>query len=332
MEFVVENSNGMRAKFISRGATLAEWHVPDANGETVDVVLGFDEEAGYATGANQHFGCTTGRYANRIAKGRFTIEGREYQLATNIGQNHLHGGPERGLDKVEWAGTEFDGPDGKGVRFHYVSPDGEENFPGDLDCTVVYTLTDDNAIRVEYRATTTKPTHVNLTNHSYFNLAGHGTESVLDHEVRINADHYTVVDEEAIPTGEIAEVAGTPFDFRERQTIGTRLDSLTGPDAGGYDHNYVLNGQTGSVREIAEVFDPSSARRMLVSTDQPGVQLYIGNGLHGQTGKGGKQYKYRSAVCLETQHFPDTPNQPSFPSTLLQPGETYEHVCEYKFV
>lgn len=331
MEFVVENSNGTRAKFYSRGATLAELHVPDSKGNLADVVLGFDDEAGYASGANQHFGCTTGRYANRIAKGKFTIDGKEYQLAINNGPNHLHGGPERGLDKVDWQGEKFENQQGKGVRFHYVSPDGEEKFPGELDCTVIYTLTEDNAIRIEYEATTTKPTHVNLTNHSYFNLAGHGSGSVMKHEVRIDADQYTVVDDEAIPIGELAEVAGTPFDFRERQSLGSRVDQLNGADAGGYDHNYVLNGEAGTVREVAEVVEPTSGRRMIVSTDQPGVQLYIGNGLHGQTGKGGKQYDYRSAVCLETQHYPDSPNQPGFPSTLLKPDETYRHVCEYRF-
>lgn len=331
MEFVVENSSGMRAKFYSRGATLAELHVPDSKGNLADVVLGFDDEAGYASAANQHFGCTTGRYANRIAKGKFSIDGQEYQLAINNGPNHLHGGPERGLDKVEWQGEKCENQHGQGVRFHYVSPDGEENFPGDLDCTVIYTLTEDNAIRIEYKATTTKPTHVNLTNHSYFNLAGHGSGSVMDHEVRIDADKYTVVDDEAIPTGELANVAGTPFDFRDSQSLGSRVDQLTGADAGGYDHNYVLGSAAGTVREVAEVYEPTSGRRMIVSTDQPGVQLYIGNGLHGQTGKQGRQYASRSGVCLETQHYPDSPNQPSFPSTLLKPSETYRHVCEYRF-
>ncbi|MEQ8210619.1 MAG: aldose epimerase family protein [Lacipirellulaceae bacterium] len=331
MEFVVENSKGMQAKFYSRGATLAELHVPDTNGHLADVVLGFDNEENYASGANQHFGCTTGRYANRIAKGQFTLDGQEYQLAINNGPNHLHGGPERGLDKVDWSGEKFENEHGQGIRFQYVSPDGEENFPGDLDCTVIYTLTENNALRIEYVATTTKPTHVNLTNHSYFNLAGHGTGSVMDHEVRIDANQYTVVDDTSIPTGELRDVSGTPFDFRDSQALGSRVDQLTGADAGGYDHNYVLNGEAGTTREVAEVVDPKSGRRMVVSTDQPGVQLYIGNGLHGQTGKEGKKYDYRSAVCLETQHYPDTPNQPDFPSTLLRPGETYRHVCEYKF-
>lgn len=317
------NRHGMTAKWITRGATLTELHIPDGNGETVDVVLGFDDVNGYATGPNQHFGCTTGRYANRIKAGKFTLDGVDYQLAVNNGPNHLHGGPERGLDKVDWNAEPLD----NGVRFTYSSPDGEENFPGQLDLTVTYTLDDDNALRIEYAATTDKPTIVNLTNHSYFNLAGHGSETVLDHEVWIDADRYTPVDDTQIPTGELADVTGTPFDFRTRQPLGTRIAAA----GGGYDHNYVLNGTQGELRKIAEVVDPKSGRTMEVATDQPGVQLYTASGLSGQTCKAGKNYATLSAVCLETQCYPDSPNQPNFPSTVLRPGETYRHVCVYSF-
>lgn len=324
MQHSVTNSQGTIAKWIDRGATLTELHVPDAQGELADVVLGFDDEAGYASGANQHFGCTTGRYANRIAGGKFSLDGVEYQLAVNNGPNHLHGGPERGLDKVHWNAEPLD----NGIRFTYTSPDGEESFPGKLDVEVVYTLDDDNALRIEYQATTDKPTIVNLTNHSYFNLSGHGAGSVLDHEVWIDADYYTPIDDTSIPTGELATVEGTPFDFRKRQPLDSRIDQT----GGGYDHNYVINhGEKRKFKKIAECYDPQSGRLMEVSTCEPGVQLYTGNGLHGQAGKGGKTYSQHSAVCFETQHYPDSPNQPDFPSTVLRPGETYRHVCVYAF-
>lgn len=315
----------MIAKWIARGATLTELHVPDRDGQLADVVLGFDDVAGYESGDNQHFGCATGRYANRIRLGKFTLDGVDYQLATNNGPNHLHGGPERGIDKVLWDAEAVN----SGVRFTYSSPDGEEGFPGKLDLEVVYTLDDENALRIEYTATTDKPTIINLTNHSYFNLSGHGSGSVLDHEVWIDADRYTVVDDEAIPTGELADVTGTPFDFRTRQTLGSRIEQL----AGGYDHNFVINheGPKRKFKKVAELADPTSGRVMHVSTCEPGVQLYTGNGLGGQTGKQGKTYAPRSAVCFETQHFPDSPNQPTFPSTVLWPGETYRHVCVYSF-
>ena len=218
-----------------------------------------------------------------------------------------------------------------GLRFTYSSPDGEESFPGKLDVEVTYTLDDDNALRIDYQATTDQPTIINMTNHSYFNLAGHGAASVLDHEVWIDSDSLTEVDDEAIPTGGFSDVTATPFDFRKRQRIGERIGELTATAAGGYDHNYVVNNFTGELKKIAEVFDPQSGRMMEVATDQPGVQLYTGNGLRGQVGKGGKTYVPQSAVCLETQHFPDSPNQPNFPSTVLRPGETYRQVCVYTF-
>lgn len=324
MQYTATNRHGVVAKWIARGATLTELHVPDREGNLADVVLGFDDVAGYESGANQHFGCTTGRFANRIAKGQFTLDGKDYQLAVNNGPNHLHGGPKRALDKVTWDAEQLK----NGVRFKYTSPDGEENFPGELDVTVTYTLDDENALRIEYEATTDQPTIINLTNHSYFNLAGHGAETVLDHEVWIDADRYSPVDETSIPTGELAEVAGTPFDFRKKQTLGSRI-AETG---GGYDHNYVINhGEKRKLKRIAELVEPQSARVMDVFTCEPGVQLYTGNGLGGQTGKQGRKYPAQSAVCFETQHFPDSPNRPEFPTTVLRPGETYKHVCVYAF-
>ncbi len=327
MQYTATNRHGTTAKWIARGATLTELHVPDREGQLADVVLGFDDLAGYESGDNQHFGCTTGRYANRIKAGKFTLDGVDYQLATNQGPNHLHGGSQRGLDKVTWDAK----PLANGVRFTYSSPDGEENFPGKLDVVVTYTLDDDNALRIDYTATTDKPTIINLTNHSYFNLAGHGSGSVLDHEVWIDADRYTFVDDEAIPTGELTDVTGTPFDFRERQRLGDRIGELTSTPAGGYDHNYVVNNFSGELKRIAEVVDPQSGRVMEIATDQPGVQLYTSNGLRGQVAKKGQTYAKQSAVCFETQHFPDSPNQPSFPTTVLRPGETYRHVCVYAF-
>ena len=329
MEFTARNTHGLTAKWIARGATLAELHVPDREGRLADVVLGFDDEAGYRSGDNQHFGCTTGRYANRIRGGRFALDGVDYQLAVNNGPNHLHGGSKRGLDKVEWNGEPL--ADGAGVRFTYTSPDGEESYPGTLTLAVTYLLTDNNGLRIEYEATTDRPTIINLTNHSYFNLSGQGAGSILDHELWLDADRYTPVDETLIPTGELAEVAGTPLEFRAACSIGSRIAQLSETPAGGYDHNYVLNGSAGTLRKIAELRDHRSGRVMTVETDQPGVQLYTGNGLQGQTGKQGKTYSRHSALCLETQHFPDSPNQPQFPSTVLRPEETYRHVCVYSF-
>lgn len=323
--FIATNARGMTAKWFPRGATLAELHVPDRLGKLVDVVLGFDNAADYDSGANHHFGCTTGRFANRIRHGKFMLDGVEYQLAVNNGPNHLHGGVSRSLDKVMWSGEQLS--DQLGVRFTYESPAGEEMFPGTLSVVVTYTLSEDNALRIDYEATTDKPTIINLTNHSYFNLAGHEGPSILDHELMIDADRYTPVDEHLIPTGEFAEVAGTPLDFRARHKIGERI-AATGD---GYDINFVLNGEWGTLRPIAEVFDPQSRRLMRVSTDQPGVQLYTANGLSGQLGKGGTPYHRHGAFCLETHNFPNAPNQPNFPSAVLRPGETYRQTCIYAF-
>jgi aldose 1-epimerase len=331
MEFFAESPSGIRAKWITRGATLAELHVPDARGQLVDVVLGFDNEAGYLSPDNQAFGCTTGRVCNRIARGRFTLDGVEYQLALNHGQNHLHGGPERSLQRVEWQGEPFSDENGVGVRFHYVSPDGEEGYPGTLDVTTTYTLTPGSTLRIDYLATTDKPTHVNLTNHSYFNLSGHGAGSVLDHELWVGAESYTRTDEESIPTGELAPVEGTPFDFRTRRRLGERIGDLLSSPQKGYDHNFVLNGPLGVMRMAASLYDPASGRVMRVHTDQPGVQVYTANNVWGQTCKAGQVYRKHGSVCLETQHFPDSPNKRQFPSTMLRPGQEYRYTCAYEF-
>lgn len=329
--FTLRNKAGMVARLITRGATLTELHVPDKKGQLVDVVLGFDDIAGYQGEGNQHFGCTTGRVANRIAKGKFTLDGKEYQLAINNGPNHLHGGTQRNLGQVVWAAEPFENEKGPGVIFRYTSPDGEEGYPGKLDVTVTYQLTHENEVRIDYVATTDKATPVNLTNHSYFNLGGEGSSTVLDHELQINADQYTLADEGLIPTGQMAPVEGTPLDFRKPTRIGDRIAQLESTPFLGYDHNYVLNGKAGELREIAKLKDPASGRVMTVQTTEPGVQFYSGNFLKGQTGKGGKVYAHRSAMCLETQHYPDSVNRPEFPSTILKPGEKYTQTCVYAF-
>jgi len=250
--FTITNSKGVKVKLLSRGATLAEWHVPDKNGKVDDVVFGFDDVAGYESKGNGYFGATAGRVANRVAGGKFTIDGKEYTLAKNDGPNTLHGGLKRSLDKVVWDGEPFKNEHGEGVVFAYSSPDGEEGFPGKLDVKVTYTLTDKNELRIEYDAKTDKATPINLTNHAYFNLSGAGSPTILDHELMLAADHYTPVGETLIPTGEIAPVAGTPLDFREFHKIGERVDQLNDKPGKGYDHNFVLNNQDGKLALAAK--------------------------------------------------------------------------------
>lgn len=329
-EFTLTNSTGATVKLISRGATLKEWLVPDKNGEVADVVFGFDDVAGYESPANGYFGCTAGRVANRIAKGKFTLDGKDYSLATNNAPNALHGGEKRSLDKVVWQGKPFKSDDGEGVVFTYSSPDGEEGYPGKLDIEVTYTLNDKNELRIDYDATTDKATPVNLTNHAYFNLAGAGSPTINDHELTLTADRYTPVDDTLIPTGELASVAGTPFDFRQPHAIGERVDQLGTGTGAGYDHNFVLNNQDGDLAVAAKVRDPKSGRVLTVSTTEPGIQFYGGNFLEGAAGKGGKKYAYRSGFCLETQHYPDSVNQENFPPIILRPGEKYTHTCIYQ--
>lgn len=329
-EFTLTNDTGAIVKLISRGATLKEWHVPDKNGEVADVVFGFDDITGYESPANGYFGCTAGRVANRIAGGKFSIDGNNYTVAANDGPNALHGGVKRSLDKVVWNGKPFESADGEGVVFTYTSPDGEEGYPGALACKVTYTLTNKNELRIDYEATTDKPTPVNLTNHAYFNLSGAGAETINNHELMLAADSYTPIDSTLIPTGEIAPVAGTPFDFRDFHAIGARVDQLGSGKGAGYDHNFVLNNQGGNLALAAKVRDPNSGRVLFVYTTEPGIQFYGGNFLTGATGKGGKKYGYRSGFCLETQHYPDSINQKNFPPVVLQPGETYKHTCIYQ--
>jgi aldose 1-epimerase len=331
-EYTLTNSEGAIVRLISRGATLTEWHVPDKSGKTTDVVFGFDDVAGYESKENGYFGATTGRVANRIAGGKFKIDGKEYQLAKNDGPNTLHGGVKRSLDKVVWQGKPFENEEGEGVVFTYVSPDGEEGFPGKLTTKVTYTLTDKNELKIDYEATTDKATPINLTNHAYFNLSGAGAPTILDHELKLAADHYTPIDDTLIPTGEIAPVEGTPFDFREFHKIGERVNQLNDKPGKGYDHNFVLNNQDGDLALAAEVREPKSGRVLKVFTTEPGVQFYGGNFLAGVKGKDGKPYAHRSGFCLETQHYPNSVNQTNFPNAVLKPGETYTQTCVYQVI
>lgn len=329
-QFTLTNSQGATAKIITRGATLRSLVVPDRQGKMADVLNGFDDVAGYESDANQYFGCTVGRVCNRIGDAQFELDGQIYKLFANDGDNTLHGGGPRSFDKVVWEGQEVQSDSGPSVEFRYFSPDGEEGFPGNLHVTVRYTLTDSNALAISYAATADMPTPVNLTNHAYFNLAGAGAATVLDHVLMIDADAYTPTDDELIPTGKIAAVEGTPLDFRQPTAIGKRIAQVAETAAKGYDHNYVLNHQGSGVRRVARLTHPGSGRVLEVHTDQPGLQFYSGNFLFGQRGKDGKTYAHRSACCLEAQHYPDSVNQPSFPSIVLSPGQTYSQTTIYQ--
>lgn len=316
------NTRGMELRTMTRGATITSLRVPDRSGVLGDVVLGYDSLSGYLT-SSPYFGAVVGRYGNRIAKGSFALGGRGYTLATNNGPNHLHGGI-RGFDKVNWSAETFEREGARGVTFHYVSRDGEEGYPGTLTAAVTYTLTDASEVDIAYEATTDKATPVNLTQHSYFNLAGSG--DILGHELTLAADRFTPVDSTLIPTGELAAVAGTPFDFTSAHTIGERIgaDNEQLRFGGGYDHNFVLNRADTGLVLAARLRDPTSGRVLVIRTTEPGIQFYSGNFLDGSiTGKGGIVYRHRNGLCLETQHFPDSPNQPAFPSTILEPGQTY---------
>lgn len=330
--FVLKNRAGIEVRLISRGATITHLYLPDRDGKLADVALGFDDVAGYESDRNQYFGCIVGRVAGRIAKSQFTLDGKTYKLEANNGRNHLHGGGPKSLEKVLWDGKPFKTERGQGVRFTYTSPDGEEGYPGRLELAVTYLLTDDNKLEMDFEATTDKATPVNLSQHMYFNLAGHGAETVLDHVLMLNADRYNPVDEELIPTGELAPVEGTPLDFRKATVIGKRIEQLIDTPTMGYDVNFVLNKEKPGQMTLAAVLKhPGSGRVLKVLTTQPGVQLYTGNFLFGQEGKGGQKYAKRSAVCLETQHFPDSVNQPHFPSTILRPSKKYHERCIYEF-
>ena len=327
-QYTLRNSKGVVAKIITYGATLTELWVPDKNGKSGDVVLGFDNLQGYLSPSDPYFGATIGRYGNRIAKGKFTLDGKEYSLPINNGPNSLHGGI-RGFSRRVWKAEPVQVAHGAAVRFSYASKDGEEGYPGNLTVSVLYELTDENALKIMYRAKTDKATPVNLTNHSYFNLAGAGNGNILDETLWIDADKYTPTDSTLIPTGELKSVAGTPYDFRKPEKIGKRNGDI--PQVGGYDINFVLNGNAGTLRKIALVKDSSSGREMQVFTTEPGVQLYNAIGLDGSIhGVGGAYEKY-GAVCLETQHYPDSPNHPSFPSSILHPGKEFHSETIYKF-
>jgi aldose 1-epimerase len=327
--YTLTGRSGMVAKVMTYGAILTELHVPDRNGTKADVVLGFDTLEGYLAG-HPFFGATTGRVANRIAGGKFTLDGKEHVLATNNGPNHLHGGV-KGIDKRVWKAEELAGTDGPAVRFSYTSPDGEEGYPGTLSIEVTYTVIAAGGLRIDYQATTDRPTPVNLTHHSYFNLAGAGNGTILDHELELRASRYTPVDDTSIPTGEIRSVKGTVMDFSRATTIGSRIDQLAG-NPGGYDHNYCLDSQDGSLALAARLRDPKTGRVMEIRTTEPGIQLYTANYLDGSiTGKGGKVYAKHAGLCLETQHYPDSVNQPSFPSTILRPGATYTQTTLHRF-
>ena len=328
----LKNSAGIEARVLTYGGIILSLKTPDRDGAFDDIVLGFDDLAPYFT-KSPYFGCLIGRYGNRIAGGKFTLDGKAYTLATNNAPNHLHGGV-KGWDKVVWAATPFNNTDGVGVVLTYTSADGEEGYPGTVKATVKYTLNDENQLKVDYEATTDKPTVINLTQHSYFNLAGSKANDILQHALLINADQYTPVDKTLIPTGQLAPVDGTPFDFRKLTPIGARVndanEQLT--FGRGYDHNYVLTRNSTALSHAAKVVEPVTGRSLDIFTTEPGIQFYSGNFLDGTlTGKNGRTYGQRAGFCLETQHFPDSPNRPNFPSTVLRPGETYTTKTVFSF-
>jgi len=328
--YTLRNGKGAEAKICNYGGIVVSFKVPDRNGHLGDVVLGYDKLEDYVK-LTPYFGCLVGRYGNRIAKGKFTLDGKEYSLATNNYPNALHGGI-KGFDKVVWEAKMMGTPEGSGLELHYVSKDGEEGYPGNLSVTAVYTLTDDNGLRLEYTATTDKDTVVNLTQHSYFNLAGKG--DILNEEVMIPADKFTPVDSTLIPTGELRPVEGTPFDFRKPTAIGARIHQIDEQlkFGNGYDHNWVINKPMGKLGLMARVYDPASGRVLEVLSTEPALQFYTGNFLDGSIkGKGGWVYQFRDAFCMEPQHYPDSPNHPDFPSTVLKPGETYKNTIIYRF-
>ncbi len=335
-QFALFAPEGISALVSDYGCTIISLLVPDRSGMLADVVLGYDSLADYLRGG-AYFGCVVGRYANRIAGGTFALDGRKYRLATNNSPGgipcHLHGGP-RGFDKVLWASEPLQSADGIGVRFHHRSPDGSEGFPGELDVVITYVITNRNELRIEYTATCDQPTVLNLTQHSYFNLGGHDAGSILDHELTIAADTFTPVNAGLIPTGSIMPVAHTPFDFSQPTKIGSRInaDNLQLQYGLGYDHNFVVRGTPGVLRIAAILREPICGRQLKILTTQPGLQFYSGNFLDGgEVGKGGCKYARRGGLCLETQHFPNSPNQPEFPSVVLRPGMQFRETTVFQF-
>jgi len=331
--FILKNRNGIETAITNYGGIIVTLKTYDARGLLADVALGFETLDGYLR-PHPYFGAIIGRYGNRIGKARFTLDGVTYTLAKNDGENSLHGGVE-GFDKKLWKARTEAGPGSQTLVLSYTSPDGEEGYPGTLQTEVRYTLSDDDSFRIDYLATTDKKTVVNLTNHTYFNLKGQGNGDILDHEIQINASRFTPVDEGLIPTGELRPVEGTPFDFRKPARIGARIDADDEQirRGRGYDHNFVLDREGEGLSLAARVIEPSTGRGLEVWTTEPGMQFYTGNFLDGSlVGKGGKAYPRRSGFCLETQHFPDSPNQPAFPSTVLEPGKEYRSATVWKFI
>ncbi|NCI45730.1 aldose epimerase family protein [Sediminibacterium soli] len=323
-QYTLYNANGMQVKILNYGGTITNLFVPDRTGNLGDVVLGYDSLAGYLQKGNPYFGCLVGRYANRIAQGTFTLEGKTYTLARNNGNNALHGGL-KGFDKVIWQADQYTDST---LQLAYVSKDGEEGYPGAVTVVVLYTVTADNALKISYSATTDKATPVNLTNHAYFNLSAGKDSTVLHHMIMINADKFTEVNDQLIPTGKLPDVKGTPMDFTNTKKIGRDIASVKG----GYDHNWVLNPSVEGWKQAAVLYDSASGRMMEVRTTQPGIQFYTGNFLDGSLrDRTGKKIVKHAGLCLETQHFPDGPNQPAFPNTILRPGETYQQATLYKF-
>jgi aldose 1-epimerase len=328
--FTLRNQGGAEATICNYGGLVTSLKVADRNGKLGDIVLGYDRLADYLTNS-PYFGALIGRYGNRIAKGKFELDGKQYSLATNNGPNALHGGV-KGFDKVIWQASAYQSEAGPALKLTYLSKDNEEGYPGNLSVIAVYTLTDDNALKLEYTATTDKATVINLTHHSYFNLAGKG--DILNHLVMIPADRFTPVDDTLIPTGELAPVAGTAFDFRTPTPIGQRItqNETQLKFGNGYDHNWVINKPVGELGLMARVYEPTTGRVLEVLSREPGLQFYSGNFLDGtQTGKGGWNYKFRNGFCMEPQHYPDSPNQPNFPSVVLQPGQVYHNTIIYRF-
>ena len=331
--YTLRNANGVEARITNYGGIVVSLKVPDRNHRMDDVVLGFSDLDQYLTKNAPYLGALIGRYGNRLAKGRFKLNGVDYKLAVNNGENHLHGGI-KGFDKVIWTGRSMRTKAGPAVHLTYLSKDGEEGYPGNLRVTVVYTLTRDNGLKLDYSATTDKDTVINLTHHSYFNLLGEGMGEVLDHRVQINADRFVPTDAGSIPLGELRKVANTPFDFLTPRRIGDRInqDDEQLKFGNGYDHTWVINGRPGTLRLAASAYEPSTARYLEVWTTEPGMQFYTGNFLDGTlTGKAGKAYERRHGFCFETQHYPDSPNQPSFPTTTLKKGAIYRSTTIYKF-
>jgi aldose 1-epimerase len=325
--FMLVNGAGSTVKITNYGGIVTSLLVPDSSGKMEDVVLGFDSLDRYLS-THPYFGALIGRYGNRIAGARFQLNGKEFVLAANDGRNHLHGG-NVGFDKVLWNASEKRTADGEGVQLTYRSKDGEEGYPGNLDCTVTYTFNDRNELAIDYSATTDRPTILNLTHHSYFNLNGAGNGDILDHEIMIRAEKFTPSDSELIPTGEVKTVAGSAMDFTRPRKIGSRIQEV----AGGYDHNFVLAGKSREASLAAAVSAPENGRKMEVLTTEPGIQFYSGNFLDGTIqGKGGRLYPKHGGFCLEAQHYPDSPHQPAFPSTILTPGETYRQQTIYRFL